>query len=170
MVFFFWNHVVSSTIGSNYSPKLWAFWGWNCLVAPPCSTRGWKFLKTESFSGLKVSQGWKFLRAESVFHPQDWKFLRAKSFSGLNVSGGWNFLRAESVFHPQGWKFLKTEIVSTESVSRLKVSFGVRTASFLQLKMSWGWKCLLDLFQFKTYKTMRYHKLNLRQCGTHWWI
>ena len=124
---FLWNHVVSRTIGSISHPIMVIL----RLKLSCRSTRGWKFLETESFSQLKVSKGWKYLEAES--------------FSGLKVSGDWNLLRAESVFHSQDWKFLKAEIVSAESVSRLKVSFGVRTASFLQLKLSRGWKCLLDL-------------------------
>ena len=99
-------------------------------------SRSWKFLEAESFSRLQLSHSWKFLRAESFSYPLGWKFLEAESFSGLKVSQGWKFLRAENVFQPPGWKFLKAEIVSAESVSRLKMSFGVRTASFLQLKVS----------------------------------
>ena len=76
-------------------------------------SRNWKFLKAESFSGLKMSL---IPRAESFLRlkvSQGWNFLEAESFSGLKVS-----------FNPRA-----------ESFSRLKLS---------QLKVSHGWKCLLE--------------------------
>ena len=106
-------------------------WGWNCLgaenvsklfraatvlglkVSPNCSrlkvSRGWKFPRAASVSGLKlsklkVSQGWKCL-----------------SPSGLQVSGGWKCL---------GCKFLAVEIVSGLKVSSRQLSniFWIKTS------------------------------------------
>ena len=107
--------------------------GWKCLeaeivsglkVSPNCS-RGWKFLRTESFSQLKVSRSRKCLRAESVSRlkvSQSRKCLRAVSVSRLKVS--------------RSRKCLRAEIVATESVSGLKVSFTLMAESVWRLKMS----------------------------------
>ena len=96
--------------------RLKVSWGWKCFeaeivsglkVSPNCS-RGWKFLRTESFSQLKVSRSRECLRAESV--------------SRLKVS--------------RSRKCLRAEIVATESVSGLKVSFTLMAESVWRLKMS----------------------------------
>ena len=95
---------------------------------------------------LKMFWGWKFLEAESVLRPKlfrGWKclptVLGAESFSRLKVSLSWKFLGATSVSWlkvSRSRNCLRAEIVATESVSGLKVSFTLMAESVWRLKMS----------------------------------
>ena len=133
---------------------------------------GWNFFEAESFSRLKVSRGWKCLNCS-----QGWKFLPTESFSRLKVSRGWKCLNCS-----QGWKFLPTEsfsqlkvspgrkclgaeIVETESVSGLKVSFNLMAESVWRLKMSGlqisrNGNCLRAESVLETYKC---YSLNMKR-------
>ena len=139
---FLWNHVVSRTIGSISHPIMVIL----RLKLSCRSTRGWKFLETESFSGLKVSGGWKFLRAESFsglkmsFNPRAESFSRLKLSqlkvyhgwkclleSGLQVSCSWKCLRADSVLETRVCQFrnIKTSSAPFKTVQKKSLLSGL---------------------------------------------
>ena len=72
-----------------------------------------------------------------------------------------------------------TQLIDCQNFT-LKISFAMSTRvckehCYRKKAASVGQNCRLstscNFFNFfLTYKTMRYHKLNLRPCGTHWWI